>query len=683
MASALAARSVQAQEYSSETRAPPSEGEQPGVNGPRSIVELGEAAETGAAMGAVLDALPSTQVRRSGAPLGPAWVSIRGADPSQVRVIIDGVPVNGARAPALDLSTLPVELFERLTLHRSHVPLQLGAPLPGGVVELQTRASVDRARVFGGTGSFATRRIGGSGQTAVSSGSLLVSAIYEGARNDFPFFDDGGTPLNPDDDSGARRANAHVDRGAVLLRHRAEIGAWRLTGVGIASGDIAGVPGLALDQARATELGRGRGFVALRAESPRARAAPVSLGLLAATSVERARFRDPQDEVGLGVQDLRERSWMTLLGVRPDWAPAEGLLVRGVLDWSAESYRPGPRSEGGSRVRAKRDTLAGGLETEWRPYQGRVAISATARADTSFGREQTPAEASSNEVITSWSPHAGLRLDPWRGRPWSAEAFASVGLAERLPSFLERYGDQGAVAGNPDLDPERRVDADMGLQGRCFSETLDARLSYVFFDREIEALILLVETGLGVALPQNVSRASIRGHELSIDAGWLEHLRIGGNWSYMNAIDRSEDDRALPGRPRQQFSLSLRAAAGIAGVEYRVDGVGAFFVDRIESRPMPPRTEQGVVLSLRPDLRWRPVLSFRVDNLLDVRSEQVRLPDGGIEVPVERAIADFFGHPISGRAFFATLSVEPERRREPGSSSHDTAPPGDLDKGDR
>lgn len=673
MSMAASAR-AQSDPLISETVVDRAEGEALDASGPRTVLDLEDAAESVTSLADEVEAAPSTQVRRAGALGAPAYVSIRGADPWQVRVVLDGVPLNGAHNTAFDLSTLPVELLGRVVVHRSNVPVQLGAPLPGGVLELETRAGAPGTHVSVSGGSFGTRRIGVAQQSSGAYGDLLVAGVYSGAHNRFAFFDDGGTPLNDADDRTATRRNAHVDSGGLLVRHRIRAGGWRLTTLGLGTADVQGVPGLGSDQALQTELRRGRAFAALHAHRRHVAGTTAELGLLFGTSLEFQRYRDPGDELGLRAQDDRERSWLLVAGARPSFFPHGDVQVDAVLDWTGEGYRPDDGTERPVlRGLVRRDTLALGLQTTWSPWAGRVELTGAGRADVSSSRS---ALAGFDErVEVAWSPHAGLGLEPWQGRAWSVRAFVNAGLSDRVPGFFELYGDRGLTVGNPALRPERRVGYDVGVQlsgradGRAGGRRVgDAQrrvrgaLSWGFFDRRVDDLILFVQSSQGVAVAQNIARAAIRGHELTFDGRWSDHLRLGATWSLIDAVDRSggpEQGAQLPGRPVHTWAANAAATWRWVELDYRADGNGPFSVDRQGRRPMPARVEHDLSLVVRPDWAWRPALRFDVHNVADARTESVALPDGGERVQVDRAIADFVGQPLPGRAFYLTLTLRP------------------------
>ena len=62
--------------------------------------------------------VPGANVTRRGGFGSFATLSLRGANPDEVRVYVDGIPLNQAVGGAVDLSTLPLGDVERVEVYR-------------------------------------------------------------------------------------------------------------------------------------------------------------------------------------------------------------------------------------------------------------------------------------------------------------------------------------------------------------------------------------------------------------------------------------------------------------------------------------------------------------------------------------------------------------------------------------
>ena len=74
----------------------------------------------------LLESTPGVFVRRFGGPGEPSEVSIRGSSGSQVVVLLDGVRLNSAQSGTVDLSTIPLDLIERIEVTRGGGAVESG-----------------------------------------------------------------------------------------------------------------------------------------------------------------------------------------------------------------------------------------------------------------------------------------------------------------------------------------------------------------------------------------------------------------------------------------------------------------------------------------------------------------------------------------------------------------------------
>ncbi|HEY0930957.1 MAG TPA: TonB-dependent receptor plug domain-containing protein, partial [Gemmatimonas sp.] len=92
-------------------------------------------------LGDLLQTTPGVVITRSGGPGQPARVSIRGSSSNQVLILLDGVPLNSAISGSADLSTIPLENIERVTVLTGAQSARYGPRAMAGVIEIVTRRS--------------------------------------------------------------------------------------------------------------------------------------------------------------------------------------------------------------------------------------------------------------------------------------------------------------------------------------------------------------------------------------------------------------------------------------------------------------------------------------------------------------------------------------------------------------
>jgi iron complex outermembrane receptor protein len=619
-----------------------------------------------------LERMPGIAVRRTGGPGDSAYVALRGSDPYHVRVLLHGIPLNGALNTSVDFGSLPLELFDRVDVYRSQAPMQSGAPLPGGVVSLNLDDRFTGLRLAAGAGSFAYRRASVSAGAEGKAGTTVLHAAYSGSGNAFPFFDDNGTPLNTGDDSTSDRQNNDYNTGSALLSHRARIGHWRLAAFGMGTLRNAGVAGISTVQNEATRLSAWRALVGTSARASRLADGNLDLSLVGSVGMEGSDFDDPQAETSLLPQDTHQTARTGLVSVRPAWWLHPQLAVRTLLEWQNESARFREATETIGLTSASRNTLATGLELETFLVDDRLHASASIRADHQRNAAAgNPAQLSSapDPSRTLLAPQAGAGIRAIRAQAAVLDVFGSVSAADRAPSFFELYGVQGTLVGNPELRPESRIGADAGLRAASTDGDVVWQAQYAWFTRRVDDIIVFVENGQGIAIPRNVRAATISGHEAQFSVGWQNLVSLNTSYTALDAIQQSEDPtldrRRLPYRARHQGTVELEGGIPLLRAAYRIDAYGEWFLDERELRPIPARALHGIDVTLTPPLKTDLSLIASVTNLADQRTQDITLPDGGQGVRVPRAIADYTGFPLPGRAFYLTLTVRPRLNPHP------------------
>ena len=106
----------------------------------------------------VLRTVPGVEVRRLGGYGKLSTISIRGANPNQVQVLVDGVRVKSPTTGQADLSDISPDLIERIEVIRGPQSTLYGADAIGGVVNIITKKGKGpfSASVEGGAGNYDT-----------------------------------------------------------------------------------------------------------------------------------------------------------------------------------------------------------------------------------------------------------------------------------------------------------------------------------------------------------------------------------------------------------------------------------------------------------------------------------------------------------------------------------------------
>lgn len=230
-------------------------------------------------------------VTRRGGPGSPATVSIRGSAPHEVLVLLDGVPFNDVTGGDADLSAIPLEQLERVTIVRGAAAARYGPrALAGALILERRRASRTEASGTGSVGPWGERNGRASASAVFRRGArelgLSGNATLLRSTGDFEFAQDpvrgGGT---------GRRGNDDARTASLLLGFRAAWGSTfaELRGDGL---DLRrGVPGSIVQPSALARQDERRAGLSLTA----GHIAPLGDGWRADVQVaeDRVRYQDP------------------------------------------------------------------------------------------------------------------------------------------------------------------------------------------------------------------------------------------------------------------------------------------------------------------------------------------------------------------------------------------------------
>ena len=587
-------------------------------------------------------------------------VSLRGAPPGQVSVYLDGAPLTSAAHGVVNLSDLPAGAIDRVEVYRGLAPLAMGPATPGGAINLVTAPTAELRDVRFARGSYDTWESRGSAGVARGAFSALIHGGLQSSRGNFDYLDDHGTPYNLADDRVRPRPNNRFDAATALGTLR-----WRprrdLTVM--AREDFfrkaQGLPGMGSNLALNTRLAFLRSITQLEVAHAGAASPPGSrfavrllpeARLAASLERERNRFRDDGGALGLGElrlgrHDSDDRLEGERLALDLDWPRLPGgfaLAASSSMGDDRANLRD-PEDGVPDPPRSRRDSRGASLGVDWRTPGERLTIHAARRWDRIIDHLRANGVAGSMTIadVTRQldSPQLGARL----ALPLGFDLRANWARAERAPDFLELFGNQGSVTGNPTLRPERGENRDLGLGWSISSGAREASFEWAYFDSRATDLILYWSNSANTTRADNVSSARIRGEELSVRLRPFAPLAVSGSATWQSAIDTGPvgawRGRRLPQRPGRQAYLradvtraALRAAADLQylGDDYR---------DRYNS----PR--------------------YRVVSRTLVGASVSAALRGAARIVVEgknlgnRRVSDVAGYPLPGRSVFVSMEV--------------------------
>ena len=568
----------------------------------------------------LLDSVAGLQVRRYGGVGASAVPSIRGSAAAQVRMFIDGMPLDDAQIGAVDLANIPLERFQTVDIHRGLVPVGLGGIGGSGAVDFHTRRG-DRGldlTCFGGSFGDRGARASWGGSNGDGSRSGLVMVHGRRSDNDFEFSDPLGTYNRSDDDTLAIRRNAWIrEHGAWLTgalagrfgRVRSSLGFFRKDG---------GRPGL---------LGQESPHASVRYDRLDGRLEFGFLDDLLVLDLAAGRNReylyDPLFETGgywHSVTHSRSRDLDGRLVFSPVlWSgPAggwfTGLSLQSGLErrsqWFELWYDGEPDPQRQRTVTTAFAQLDGNFFADrllvapaWRWSRHRDNI--PPESEPSFYPWLEPEEENVSHVRDADSPSLGM---VWKIRPERIFLEAHASLTERAPTWVELFGHRGGIAGNPDLLPEEITSVDLALGLRSADGNFTGRAA--LFRSDTDQTIIYIQNSPGTSKAQNFGAARTTGLELETMIRLPLRVKLRGNLTLQEARDRSGvadyEGKALPYLPDRQVWLQLVRPVGRWRPRLELIAVSGNFRDRYNTELNSPEARVTGNLALARDWpdRW-------------------------------------------------------------------------------
>ena len=607
-------------------------------------------------LGTLLLEVPGVVVARTGSTTEFASLALRGSNPDEVLIYVDGVPMNIAEGGGVDISTLPLGDVERVEVYRGTTPLAFGEAALGGVVSITTRTpGIKRAQARAAVGSFGTMFGDLSGGGRVGRLRFYLGGHVYSSQGDYPFIY-APLPAFPANEVRAIRQNNDAREGNGVLRLALTLNGRRTLSLGtIGFGREQGLAGPLENVSTTARFHSARGLAYLRYESRDDLGPGGRLSAQAFVSVERDRVIDLAGDIfrqgTMVTHETTLSTGVTAYATRPldDWGRAAAVLEARQETYALDDELDPAMS--GAPARRLIGVAGGELDLRWSRLDLHVIPSARVELMSDVVTGVT-----SNGVVVPAAPALFRALPIYRMglvRPLNESATfkGNIGRYQRAPSFLELYGNgNDRLLGDPGLLPERGTNADLALwidRARPWG-TLLSRTT--IFGNLAADLIYWLRSEGGPSRAVNLTSARIYGLEQELRASLGRHLRLVGQGTITMAEDESDlaasHGKQIANYPRYMAygRPELTHVALPAGIDLAAYVDAALFAgaysDPADVRPIPSQLLIGAGLSLLwPRGRLRATLSAL--NLGDLQTTWV-----------------VGGWPLPGRTLFLALAYD-------------------------
>ena len=556
--------------------------------------------------------IPGFAINQQGSSGAVSQLRVRGAEANQVLVLINGIEANDpAQGSEFDFSQISTGDIERIEIVRGPQSALWGSDAMAGVIHIITTPNSESNNLEGSVqiGSFSSKRAG-------------LSVNHVTARNRIKFsadlFETDGTNISragPEDD-GLKNLTLGLTGRFDLSDHVAFNYTTRLTDK---TSDFDGTDfttGLPMDADYKTDSEYL--YTGLSMSHTINEKFDHSLGLQRTDTDNETQDANPINSITRATRDAikyqlnyyGDHNRISMLAEHEQ----EDYEQRGAASFFGDPNR-----------NENRDTTS--IAAEYRYDGDRFNLSASARHDNNAEFEDA----------NSWRITAAQKIQ-------QTTFYASVGESTKNPTFTERFGFFTNFVGNPDLNPEKSLQWEVGARTSLVNENL--RLSLTYFDANLENEIngFVFDFATGGFTSANIEGESDRsGAELEVS------YRPGGNWdvratyTHLDATQPSAiGDVIEVRRPEHAGSLAFNYRWPRSGINLVVSRTGVQEDDFFP--PYPPYQERvelaGFTLVSTSGyfkVTDNITLTARLENITDQTYEQVfgyRSPGVGAHVGI-------------------------------------------------
>lgn len=576
-------------------------------------VDIDDAFTRGESAADVVADVPGINVRRQSSLGQSAYVQVRGGNPRQVNVLLDGYRINAPFGVGFDLGVMRFPGIDRITVYKgAAATLAGGGALTGALDLLPNRRQVPHVRAGTIAGSFGTLGAEADASARIDQTQIRLAGQALRSEGNFAFVDGQG-------DTHTRTNNASKRAGVLMSVAKRFDRTHRGRATVLWDGGTRSVPGPSefqdlssdarVDEQRVVAVGRYDIRDAFRLANFRGDVTRRAGGQRRYTTFHSSRSLLGDQEVSSTSEYISVGGGASSTGFDGPW------VLQLAVDTQVNDYE-GTQTDG-TRVEARRSEYGLAMSVEW--SRDGVSLLSGARFVAATGDRQE------------------AQLLPSVGAVWQlGEVFslrANLARTFRAPDFDELYLDLETLRGSASLAAEHAWNADLGVAATGERWAISGG---VFAARMNNVIAFLPVSSL-VIEAMNLDHVSAGGVELFGHWAPVAQARIDGSYT-LTRSRRQPDGIQVPHQPLHQGFLRATFLPG-AGLEAQIEAHGRteVFLDNFGNLSAPGWTSFNAALSGE----WE---TFRagisVQNFLDVRTR-----------------VDALQQPLPGRAVFVHVGV--------------------------
>lgn len=472
----------------------------------------------------ILRNVAGVEIDQGGGKGKTASLYIRGSNATHTLILLDGVRIGSATSGATSIQDLMLDQIERIEIVRGNVSSLYGSEAIGGVIQIFTRHGHDAPalNVGGGLGNQGTQRLsaGFGGVTESMDFNIQLSRFKtKGVSTINPALFTGANPDNDGYDNTSLSANMRY-----VFNEENSLSATAFHSQGNNQYDNIFNP-------NKLDLNTNKDRI-----SKFSLASDNRVGNIWQSHMQLAQGEDDTQTFLNGQLDLANGAAFKTTNQQITWQNTLRLDAHNTLNLGAENLTQQVTSDVAFTIKKRKvNSLFAGYTGNYGSHQIQANIRQDSYSD--FGRSNT-----------NLLGYGYAISDTWRATASTSTAFKAPTLNDLFYPFTN-FGWGFTYAGNPNLQPERSRNRELGLHYANATQHFDA----AYFDNRINGLI--TGNNLPAFAMINLGEAHIDGSELSY-VGQFGGTSIKAALTLQNPRD-TNTRKALIRRARQHSNISL------------------------------------------------------------------------------------------------------------------------------
>ena len=487
--------------------------------------------------------------------------SIRGSEPSQVLVLMDGLRLNTGQGGGVNLNTIPLASVERIEVVKGGHSAILGSDAVGGAIHLISASTLTskppHCSVNTTWGSFGTKIVTLSGSHRDGPVALFASYNRTRSRGDFEY----KAP-----ESGELKKRVNNDSKIDNLFFKETLTLNKLNSLKLVYHHVNSEQGIAGNVNISS-------FTGLPQTTPGARADSKRNALKIESSNQLTSSLLLKEQIGYHKYDYHY--------VNPDsWIPEDDCHKNTALSADIQGiYTLNNKLTATGGISYQKDDLN---STKFTNVNSRIMKSLFGQIELKHSLSISrwtwiPALRwdDYNDVGSSTSPKLGVMVTYGDNADYALKG--NIGKSYHVPTFNDLYWPADEyTAGNPDLTPETGTNLDLGIRFSNYKNRL-IQAEVTYFRNTIKNLIVWQSGADYIWRPVNVGKAEISGIESGLNFRLPSEIAyVNIYYTKMKAIDKTDGsenkDNRLIYRPDHKWDLLLGTKLGPlnASLNYRM-----------------------------------------------------------------------------------------------------------------